>query len=78
MRVEEARTKVCPYIVDTTKQDSGSACGCSNLSRNINCITSECMAWKWSKIYSGTPNLYGIYPKEEISSTDGYCMRLTK
>ena len=78
MKLEEAKTKVCPFIVDVTMQEPSSACGCTNIPRNINCITSECMAWCFTKVYSGTPNLYGIYPNEEVSTTDGYCVRLVK
>ena len=78
MKLEEAKTKVCPFIVDTTMQESSNACGYTNIPRNIKCVASECMAWCFTKVYSGTPNLYGIYPKEEVSAIDGYCVRLAK
>lgn len=78
MKLEEAKTKVCPFIVDVTMQEPSNAYGCTNIPRNINCIASECMAWCFTKVYSGTPNLYGIYPNEEISTIEGYCVRLAK
>ena len=78
MKLEEAKTKVCPFIIDVTMQEPSSACGCTNIPRNINCVASECMAWCFTKVYSGTPNLYGIYPKEEVSAVEGYCVRLAK
>ena len=44
MKLEEAKTKVCPFIVDVTMQEPSSAYGCTNIPRNINCVASECMA----------------------------------
>ena len=78
MKLEEAKTKVCPFIVDVAMQEPSNAYGCGNIPRNINCVASECMAWEYNKIYSGLPNRYGIYPKEEISATEGYCVRLVR
>lgn len=40
MNEEEAQTKVCPIMVD-------------NYGKNIKCIASNCMAWKWYDIKTG-------------------------
>ena len=65
MKLEETKTKVCPLIFDVITQG------------NINCITSECMAWKWNDIYSGNIR-FGFYPSGKVSATEGYCIRLYK
>ena len=78
MKLEEAKNKICPFIVDCSKQDSSYACGYGEVPVNIKCIASECMAWGWGKEYLGEPNMFGIYKDVKTSTTEGYCMRLVK
>lgn len=77
MKPERAKQLICPFIGDSYNK-ANNYHGSSNVPSNIKCIASMCMAWRWDKVYSGTPNLYGIYPNEEVSTTDGYCVRLAK
>ena len=68
MTVEEAKTKVCPFIQhmcepypnERSRKDL----------RNIKCICGDCMAWKWEVV------AYDQYTPLTLSTTEGYCARI--
>ena len=78
MKVEEAKTKVCPFIQHlclATGVGSHAMTPYSHL--NINCIADECMAWEWAG--ETKDNGYGAKCLTgKLSTTQGYCKRLEK
>lgn len=87
MTVEEARTKVCPFI------QHGAIVAKNNISfgsvdqfthANINCIASECMAWRFDPKYAeSSPRASGLSRPAMAkflgySDTEGYCERLSR
>lgn len=59
MKVEEAKEKICPFILGGRFEWEK-----SGEPLHIKCIYGKCMAWVWD-------NTTG-----EVSTTDGYCVRL--
>lgn len=62
MNILEAKQKVCPFIQHGSIVAGQAVFGSVDqyTYANINCITSECMAWK----------------KINLNPDDGYCLRL--
>ena len=48
MEVSEAETKICPFIQSRVQLNEFKYAS-SNEERNINCVTSNCMAWEYTK-----------------------------
>ena len=71
MKVEEAKTKVCPFMVDCTFKVNDCIA-----TKYKNCICDKCMAWEWETTYKH----YASLPSKPIgkSTTDGYCKRIGK
>ena len=69
MRIDEAKTKVCPFMVDCTFKVNDCIA-----TRYKNCIGNECMAWEWENKSDGK----GGYFSDCKSTTDGYCKRIDK
>lgn len=60
MKVDEAKTKICPHI-----KLSDSIVPIDNGTTNANCQADKCMAWHWHCKFENDTL--------EFSTTDGYC-----
>lgn len=71
MTIDEAKTKICPFMVEYTFE----ANDCT-ATKYKNCICGDCMAWEWETIYKNQNRL----PPLPIgkSTTNGYCKRIEK
>jgi hypothetical protein len=73
---EEARNKVCPQRIDKTMEYSEEKQFGSNQYIGYfyeNCIASECMMWRWKRIYKPLPT-NGNEPLGYQADGDvGYC-----
>ena len=65
MRVSEAEQLVCPFMYNN---DDG-------YGRNINCITTNCMAWKITEQFGRDMQGNKLF-KYEPQDCEGYCQRL--
>lgn len=72
MKVEEAKTKICPFILNND--------GWANKEEffepyaNCLCITDKCMAWEWVTEALPTGKLGSF--DYQTNTTDGYCKRI--
>lgn len=69
MEANEAKTKICPFMIDYTFEANDCIA-----TRYKNCICGECMAWEWENKSDGK----GGYLSDCKSTTDGYCKRIDK
>ena len=75
MKVEEAKTKICPFTLYAEKyKDPIKPHNISYETKGSNCICDECMAWEWENKSDGK----GGYFSDCKSTTDGYCKRIDK
>ena len=91
MKVSDAEKKICPFMsnMQTLQNASnGHTTDSHEVSNNVLCKTSSCMAWKMTKSHYETsdlteeensqitpPDRYFNMPKEDY---EGYCIRLGK
>ena len=75
MEVSEAKTKVCPFMVDYTFEANDCIA-----TRYRNCIGNECMAWEWENKSDGKGGdfIATMANYDCKSTTDGYCKRIDK
>lgn len=86
MKVGEAKTKVCPFIQGSGKNQYKDYDG--EFSDHINCICSDCMAWRYTKTheqilqkpkdYEGKVCMPKYLDGNELDEheKEGYCERL--
>lgn len=87
MKVEEAKTRVCPFIMGSGSINFDEPISNNDTTANINCICGDCMAWEYTKTHTtkaitsyedGKPNTQCLHNDEELleNSKEGYCKRL--
>ena len=75
MKIEEAKTKICPFTLYTEKyKDPIKTHIISYETKGSNCICDECMAWKFTRThYNYGASLIELGKNEK----EGYCKRIT-
>ena len=67
MTIQEAKTKICPFIENKGKDVTYS--DFRDVPKNIHCLCEKCMAWEFNdQCASGSTTVK--------STSDGYCKRL--
>jgi len=69
MTIEEAKTKLCPFI---QVRGAGFSFEGKKDTNHTLCCTSDCMAWKFKDIPISEPDKFGRY-RTKPSKTEGYC-----
>ena len=62
MKETEANKKWCPYAISGSERPMD----------RIYCIASDCMMWRWEKLYENMP-ASGKIVENGRSGTEGYC-----